>query len=74
MGVDVMVRVTFPHPLALLAGCIVLAAAASYLLPAGRYERRDDPLTGRSVVVAGTYHHVAPAPVTPFQAVVAIPK
>lgn len=64
----------FPHPLALLAGCIVLAAAASYLLPAGRYERRDDPLTGRSVVVAGTYHRVAPAPVTPFQAVVAVPK
>lgn len=64
----------FPHPLALLAGCVLLAAAASYVLPAGQYERRDDPRTGRSVVVAGTYHRVGPAPVSPFQAVVAVPK
>jgi uncharacterized ion transporter superfamily protein YfcC len=66
--------VKFPHPLALLAGCILAAAAASYVLPAGRYDRRDDPRTGRPVVVAGTYHRVAPAPVTPFQAVVSVPR
>lgn len=64
----------FPHPLALLAGCILAAAAASYVLPAGRYERRDDARTGRPIVVAGTYHRVPPAPVTPFQAVVSVPK
>ncbi len=64
----------FPHPLALLAGCVVLAAALSHIVPAGRYERRDDPATGRSVVVPGTYHRVAPTPVGPFAAVVAIPK
>jgi uncharacterized ion transporter superfamily protein YfcC len=44
------------------------------VLPAGKYERREDPATGRSVVVAGTYHRVDPQPVDPFQAVVAIPK
>ncbi len=64
----------FPHPLALLAGCILAAAAASYVLPSGRYERRDDPRTGRPVVVAGTYHPVPSSHVTPFQAVVAVPK
>ena len=46
----------------------------TYVLPAGQFDRRDDPATGRKVVVAGTYHPVPQAPVTPFQAVVAIPK
>jgi uncharacterized ion transporter superfamily protein YfcC len=64
----------FPHPLALLAGCIVLAAALTYVLPAGRYQRRDDPVTGRSVVISGTYAPVPRTPVGPFQSVVAIPK
>ena len=63
----------FPHPLALLAGCIALAAILSYVVPSGRFERRDDPATGRSVVVPGTYHHVDAEPVGPFQALVAIP-
>lgn len=64
----------FPHPLVLLVGCIVIAAALSHVVPAGRFERREDPATGRSVVVAGTYQRVAPAPVGAFQAVVAIPR
>ena len=64
----------FPHPLALLTGCILVAAACSYLLPAGRYERHEDAATGRQVVVAGTYHRVEPSHVGPFRAMVAIPK
>lgn len=64
----------FPHPLTLLVGCILVAAALTWMLPAGKYERREDPVTGRNVVVAGTYRGVDPQPVGPFQAVVAIPK
>ena len=67
-------RYRLPHPLILLLGCLVAAALLSHVLPAGRYERRDDPATGRSVVVPGTYHNVPPAPVGMFQAVVAVPK
>src|SRR5580693_10349384 len=67
-------RPAFPHPLALLTGCVLLAAALSHLLPAGQYDRKDDPVTGRSVVVAGTYHAVPAAPVSFFQTLVAIPK
>ena len=67
-------RAAFPHPLTLLTACILAAALASYVLPAGQYDRRDDPVTGRSVVVAGTYHHVERTPVSVFQALVAIPK
>ena len=64
----------FPHPLVLLVGGILIAMGLTWILPAGRYERRDDPVTGESVVVAGTYHGVARQPVGLFQAVVDIPK
>jgi uncharacterized ion transporter superfamily protein YfcC len=63
-----------PHPLLLLLAGVGIAAILTWTLPAGEYDRRDDPATGRSVVVAGTYHRVAPAPVGPFAAVVAIPR
>ena len=67
-------RLRFPHPLALLLGCVLVAAALTWVLPAGTYERRDDPATGRKVVVPGTYHTVPRTPVGPFQALVAVPK
>jgi uncharacterized ion transporter superfamily protein YfcC len=67
-------RLRFPHPLTLLVGCILFAAALSYVLPAGEYDRVPDPATGRRVVVAGTYHAVPRTPVGPFQALVAIPR
>jgi len=67
-------RLSVPHPLVLLTACVILAAIASHLLPAGEYERRDDEATGRSVVVAGTYHEVEPAPVSLFDAIVALPR
>ncbi len=64
----------FPHPLTLLVICVLVAAGLTYALPAGQFERRLDDATGRNVVVAGTYHRVDPAPVSAFQAIVAIPK
>jgi uncharacterized ion transporter superfamily protein YfcC len=64
----------FPHPLVLLVACIGLAAALTWLLPAGEFDRRDDAATGRTVVVAGTYHRVDPVPVGPFRAAMAIPR
>src|SRR5678816_1325503 len=51
-----------------------MCAALTWILPAGVYERRDDPATGRRVVVAGTYHQVDKAPVGPFAAAVAVPR
>jgi uncharacterized ion transporter superfamily protein YfcC len=64
----------FPHPLTLLVACICIAAALTWLLPSGKFQRREDPATGRSVVVAGTYTTTDQHPVGPFQAMVAIPK
>ncbi len=69
-----MRRRLFPHPLTLLTGFVLVAAALGYLLSPGEYDRREDPVTGRTVVVAGTYHEVQPDPVGPFDAFVAIPR
>ena len=52
---------------------MIVAAAFTHVLPAGQFDRRDDPATGRKVVVAGTYHHVDAHPVGPFETIVAIP-
>ena len=68
-----MKRLTMPHPLALLVGGIFLAAALTWIIPAGEYDRREDPLTHRSVVVNGTYHAVEAQPVGPLATLVAVP-
>ena len=63
-----------PHPLILLLAAVVVAAVLTWILPAGSFDRRDDPATGRRVVVAGTYHRVERAPVRPFAAAVSVPR
>lgn len=67
-------RLRFPHPLILLVFCVLLAAILTWVLPPGEYDRREDAVAQREVVVAGTYHAVPASPVGPFEALVAIPK
>jgi uncharacterized ion transporter superfamily protein YfcC len=67
-------KLDLPHPLILLLAGVAAAAALTWILPAGAFDRRDDPATGRRVVVAGTYHAVDRAPVGPFAAAVAVPR
>ncbi|GAA4504863.1 YfcC family protein [Hymenobacter ginsengisoli] len=64
----------FPHPLVLLTLFIILAAALSYVLPAGQFARRPNAATGREVVVPGSYERVPSTPVSPLQVAVAVPK
>jgi len=67
-------RLRFPHPFVLLLSGVLVAAVLTWILPAGEYERRTDPATGRAVVVAGTYQVVGASPVGPAQAVLAVPR
>ncbi len=69
-----MSKLRLPHPLVLLLACVLVAAVVTHVLAPGQYDRRDDPATGRRVVVAGTYHRVDPAPVSVFAAFVAVPR
>ncbi len=74
VGVSLVRSFRFPHPFVLLVGGILLAMVLTWVVPAGVYERRHDPVTGREVVVDKTYHRVPRHPVDPFRAAVDIPK
>ncbi len=67
-------RLSLPHPLVLLLAGVAIAALLTWILPAGAYQRRHDAVTDRDVVVAGTFALVAPAPVGPLAAVLAVPR
>src|SRR5215467_1542655 len=67
-------KIELPDPLILLLAGVACAAVLTWILPAGSFDRRDDPATGCRVVVAGTYHPVDPAPVGAFAAAVAVPR
>ena len=67
-------RLTLPQPLVLLLVGVATAAALTWILPAGQYERRLDSDTGRQLAVAGTYQRVESSPVNPMEAVLAVPR
>jgi uncharacterized ion transporter superfamily protein YfcC len=43
-------------------------------VPAGQYDRRDDPATRRKIVVAGSFHRVDPHPIGPFDTLLTVPR
>jgi uncharacterized ion transporter superfamily protein YfcC len=43
-------------------------------VPAGQYDRRDDPATGKRIVVAGSFHRVDPHPIGPFDTLLSVPR
>ena len=64
-------RLRLPHPLVLLTGCVIIAALVSYVV--GQFDRRADDVTGRTLVVPGTFQTVPSNPVNLFDAMVALP-
>jgi uncharacterized ion transporter superfamily protein YfcC len=66
------VRFRVPHTYALLFGLIVLAAAATWVLPAGEYARIVKE--GRSLVDPASYRAVAPSPAGPSEVFLAFPR
>lgn len=62
------------HPLVLLFFIILLVAISTYSIPAGQFSKVQDPISGRMVVVAGTYQQVESTPTTLPQFLLAIDK
>lgn len=54
-----------PHIYVILVSLIVICAAASWIVPAGQFERIANE-AGKMVVVPGTYQSMESTPVTPF--------
>ena len=62
-----------PHTYVILFTIVIIMTLATYVLPAGIYERVTDPNTGRTVVDPTSYHHVERTPVNLFEMVKAVP-
>lgn len=63
-----------PHTYVLLFMVIIVCAIASYIVPAGVYDRVKDPDTGRTIVDPGSFHRVDQTPVGIFDIFLSIPK
>ena len=63
-----------PHPFVLLLSAVLVAVAMTWVVPAGKYERRPDAATGRELVVPGSYARVAQAPIGPMAALLVVPR
>ena len=54
------------NPMVLLAIIIIGCAIATYVVPAGQYDRILDPATEREIVDPNTFHYVEQNPVEIF--------
>jgi len=66
------VKLRVPHPWVLLFGLVVAAAVATWLLPAGEYERREE--AGRTVVDAASYRELPRQPAGAREVLLAFPR
>ena len=55
-----------PHSFLIIGSILLIATIMTWLIPAGEYDRILDEATGRSIVVAGSYHAVEQNPVGLF--------
>lgn len=55
-----------PHTFVILVAIIIIAAIATYLIPAGEFTRFKDAATGKTLVEAGSYHRIASSPLNPL--------
>lgn len=70
---EVRTKKTFklPHIYVILVSIMILCAIASWILPAGEFERVPNE-KGRLIVVPGTFETIERTPVGPFETVIAI--
>ncbi|OCT14189.1 C4-dicarboxylate ABC transporter permease [Paenibacillus pectinilyticus] len=53
-----------PHTFVILIILIFVAAALTYTIPSGKFERVKDAASGKSLLVPGSYQHLASSPVS----------
>ena len=62
-----------PHTFVILLAVVILVAILSFIMPAGVYDRIQDPNTGRTIVDVTSFHFVENQPVGPWGILKAIP-
>ncbi|SCY95279.1 YfcC family protein [Alkaliphilus peptidifermentans] len=69
-----MKKFKIPHTYVLLFCVIIIMTALTYIIPAGQFDRAEDPATGRIFVVPESFHYVEQSPVSIFGLFQSIPK
>lgn len=59
---NILMRVKVPHIYVLIFAIILIAAALTYLVPAGQYSYTVDPATGRSLVAPDSFSYMEQSP------------
>lgn len=67
-------KFSIPHTFAILFSLIVIAAIATWIIPAGQYDRVENPNTHKMTVVPDSFKYVEPSPVGFFDTFVAVQK
>ena len=67
-------KLSFPHPLIILLGFVVLAALATLIIPSGSFDRILDENTGREVVVPGSFKTIEDVNPSFWEVIKAVPE
>lgn len=67
-------KLSFPHPMVILLGFILLATISTFLIPSGSYDRILDEQTGREEVVPGSFHSIPDLNPSLREVLLAIPE
>ena len=67
-------KISFPHPIIILLGFILLSGLATYFVDSGSFERRLDEVTGREILVPGSFEKTPDQNVDIFEILLAIPE
>ncbi|MFB1083064.1 YfcC family protein [Jeotgalibacillus sp. JSM ZJ347] len=65
-------KLPIPHTYAIIFSIVILAAIATYIVPAGQFDREE--VDGRTVVVGDSYKEVESNPIGFFEVFMAIPE
>lgn len=63
-----------PHVYVIIFTLLVIATLFTYIIPAGEYNRVEDPVSKRIIVDPNSYHRIEQAPVNLFRMFEAIPQ
>ncbi|MFV0516738.1 MAG: YfcC family protein [Aminipila sp.] len=61
-----------PHTYVIIGIILIVVTCLTYIIPAGSYDRIEDPITGRTIVDGDSFQFIEQTPVNPFRMVMAI--
>lgn len=67
-------KINFPHPLIIMLLFVLLAGISTYFINSGMFEREIDENSGRSIVIAGSFHEVEDQNASVYDMLLSVPE